>query len=669
MSILKIKRSGTTGAPPALAQAELAYSYLAGTLSNGGDRLYIGTGTETNGEAANIEVIGGKYFTEKLDHTPGILTANSAIITDADNKINQLLVDNLSLDGNSITSTNLNGNIVLDPNGSGVIQLNGPVEFSETVTFAANASFETLDANTLSADTGTIGSLAVSDLTNSRVVFAGASGELQDSANLAFNGSVLTVTGTTNTTNLVAGSARVSDLTQNRIVVVGASGELQDFAGLTYTTAQFTVSTNTQITGTTTVTGEMDVDNLNFNGSTISTTSLNSNLVLSTNGLGNIVVNNSRITGVANPTGNTDVVTLGYLQNTYTSVLTFTGDSGSDTIDLRTQTLDISGNTGITTTVTNNQIDIDLDNTTVVPGTYGSTTAIPTFTVDQQGRLTAASEVQVATVLNITGDTGSDVVNLLTETLDFQGGTGVTTTVSNNQVTIAIGQDVSTSANVTFQDVQVSGNLSVDGDLLVSGNTATINVNTIAVEDPLIYLATQNLADTVDIGVAGLYDGNTTPKYTGIFRDATNSEWYIFDSYQPADVNSNVIDRNNPSFSLSTLNADIYRFSQIALSLTGDVVGAVNISNLGAGNISISTAIQPNSVALGTDTTGNYVQSVSVTSGTGLSLAGSGEGAVVTIAGVNATTTGTKGVATYDATNFDVTAGLVSIDTVDGGAY
>ena len=95
----------------------------------------------------------------------------------------------------------------------------------------------------------------------------------------------------------------------------------------------------------------------------------------------------------------------------------------------------------------------------------------------------------------------------------------------------------------------------------------------------------------------------------------------------------------------------------------------MNISNLGAGNISISTAIQPNSVALGTDTTGNYVQSVSVTSGTGLSLAGSGEGAVVTIAGVNATTTGTKGVATYDATNFDVTAGLVSIDTVDGGAY
>ena len=69
MSIIKIKRSGSTGAPSALAQGEFGYSYLGGTLSNGGDRLYIGTGIETNGAAANVEVIGGSYFTDKLDHT------------------------------------------------------------------------------------------------------------------------------------------------------------------------------------------------------------------------------------------------------------------------------------------------------------------------------------------------------------------------------------------------------------------------------------------------------------------------------------------------------------------------------------------------------------------------------------------------------------------------
>ena len=43
-SIIKIKRSGTGGAPGTLKLGELAYSYLAGTQGNGGDRLYIGTG-------------------------------------------------------------------------------------------------------------------------------------------------------------------------------------------------------------------------------------------------------------------------------------------------------------------------------------------------------------------------------------------------------------------------------------------------------------------------------------------------------------------------------------------------------------------------------------------------------------------------------------------------
>jgi hypothetical protein len=88
-TIIKIKNSGVSGSPSALATGELAYSYLTGTLSNGGERLYIGTGTEDaqTGAAANIEVIGGTYFTSKLDHTPGTLTASSALIVDSNSKI------------------------------------------------------------------------------------------------------------------------------------------------------------------------------------------------------------------------------------------------------------------------------------------------------------------------------------------------------------------------------------------------------------------------------------------------------------------------------------------------------------------------------------------------------------------------------------------------------
>jgi len=124
-TIIKIKRSSATSAPSALGQGELAYTYGTGTQSNNGDRLFVGTGTETNGEAANIDVIGGKYFVDMLDHIAGTITASSAVIVDASSKVNEWNVDNLKLDGNTISSTNTNGNIAITPNGTGDLVLDG----------------------------------------------------------------------------------------------------------------------------------------------------------------------------------------------------------------------------------------------------------------------------------------------------------------------------------------------------------------------------------------------------------------------------------------------------------------------------------------------------------------------------------------------------------------
>lgn len=98
-SLLKIKRSGVSGNPSTLHVGELAYSWFEG---EGGHRLYIGTGEEVEGNASNHTVIGGKFFTDMLDHTAGTLTANSAIIVDSNKKINEIITPSVHNDGEMV---------------------------------------------------------------------------------------------------------------------------------------------------------------------------------------------------------------------------------------------------------------------------------------------------------------------------------------------------------------------------------------------------------------------------------------------------------------------------------------------------------------------------------------------------------------------------------------
>ena len=72
------------------------------------------------------------------------------------------------------------------------------------------------------------------------------------------------------------------------------------------------------------------------------------------------------------------------------------GDSGGAlSIDLNTETLTIAGGTGLSSSGSGETITLSLDATAVTEGTYGSATAVPQFTVDAQGRLTAAADVAI----------------------------------------------------------------------------------------------------------------------------------------------------------------------------------------------------------------------------------------------------------------------------------
>ena len=140
-TIIQIKRSAGTATPSTLKLGELAYTYGAGTVGNNGDRLFIGTtGVDLNGDATRIDVIGGKFFTDRLDHAAGTLTGSSALVVDSNLAIDTLNVGN---------STTIGGEIRFNEgtnNGTAYIGLKAPND----VTGAGGSQTYVLKSNIIS---------------------------------------------------------------------------------------------------------------------------------------------------------------------------------------------------------------------------------------------------------------------------------------------------------------------------------------------------------------------------------------------------------------------------------------------------------------------------------------------------------------------------------------
>jgi hypothetical protein len=214
-----------------------------------------------------------------------------------------------------------------------------------------------------------------------------------------------------------------------------------------------------------------------------------------TKGTNQTITGNKTFSGVVvvpTPSSNTHATTKLYVDDLISnsianSSITVAGDSGTNQTLNPTNTLTISGGTGLSTVGSNTDtLTINLDNTAVTAGNYGSSSEIPTFTVDAQGRLTAANTVSIATNLTIKADAvTTDSVSLLTDTLSILGGEGIDTTIGTDSITIS-GEDATTTnkgiASFANDDFNVS-----------SGAVSIKNVN----------LATQTTGDYVASLVAG----------------------------------------------------------------------------------------------------------------------------------------------------------------------
>ena len=299
-TIIQNKRTLTGNVPSSLEQGELAYIYDTSTTDtdaggNGG-RLFIGHPTTNSDTPLKI---GGAYYTALMDHTHGTVTASTALLVDSNKKLNELLIDNIYIDGNAITSSNTNGNITITPNGNGAVVIDGishPAADGTAGHFLkTNGSgvlgFSAVATSTL---TGTItndqlaGSIANGKLSNSAVTVTAGDG-LSGGGSVALGATVSLAVGVDDSsieTDSDALRVKAGGITNTMLAGSIANGKLAN-DGITIGDTDTSLGgTITALSGLTTA----SIDNITLDGNSITTTNSNGDLNLTPNGTGTIVV-------------------------------------------------------------------------------------------------------------------------------------------------------------------------------------------------------------------------------------------------------------------------------------------------------------------------------------------------------------------------------------------
>ena len=292
-SSILIKRSTGSVAPGTITYGELAVTTGAnGTQANAGDRLFIG---DNNGAA---QVVGGRYFTDLLDHVHGTLTAGSTVIVDSNSKIDNWLVDDIQLNANVITTSTTDTDLIFRANGTGklVIEDGQELEFGTTgdvqLQFVdADAALKITRVGATTPDllldddmklyfgAGKDGSIHYDETTSDRIQVEGADWTYATGVQVNYADTTDASNRTTASVTYaggigVAATTWTKDLRVDDSVILGTdSTDALTVNSTTVFQNGVTFNGQTTITGNTAQTGEITIDQLKLDGNVLSTTS------------------------------------------------------------------------------------------------------------------------------------------------------------------------------------------------------------------------------------------------------------------------------------------------------------------------------------------------------------------------------------------------------------
>lgn len=408
-SILRIKRSELSGNPAVLAQGELAYSALADNGSNGGDRLYIGMGTETAGNAVNHVVIGGKRYTDLVDAATHLNTAGAIVKRDSNGDFTARNITVTSLIGNADTATKWLNARTLSLTGDATASLTG-IDGSANVSAALTLASTGVTAGTYGSTTD-IPVLTVD--AKGRVTVA-STATISTSLNIAGGTGTDTVALGTDTLTFAGGTGVSTTVTNNQVsFAIGQAVGTTDnvtFNNVTVngslnsddiTAANISVSGNATITGNLTVQGTTT----SVNSTTVDITDLNITVAkgaanaAAANGAG-LTVDGANATLTYNSTTdrwvvNKDFETTGTIYGTINAAATSaakwtTARDLSLTGDATATLTAVDGTANVSAALTLATVNSNV-------GSYGTSTVIPSITVNAKGLVTAVGTNTIPT--------------------------------------------------------------------------------------------------------------------------------------------------------------------------------------------------------------------------------------------------------------------------------